>query len=751
MRKSHRIAVSGALAAAFALAATPARGATVSGTVVAPGGLPAAGARVAARTAEGAAETTTGRDGTFRLEIAGPPPLTIRVEAAGYPPAGKTVAEAESSGLTIALSRPTVAEEITVTATRTPRPVADTAAPATIVPREDLENTPAPALDDALRQVPGFSLFRRSGSRTANPTSQGVSLRGLGASGTSRALVLADDIPMNDPFGGWVYWGRLPEIGLDRVEVVEGGGSDLWGSAALGGVIRLVRRDDAAPAVRAEAWGGSPSSADGSLRVAGAMGPLRASADAEVFATDGYVAVAPEERGPVDVRAGSRHRAFEATAEATALGGSRLFVRASRYLEDRSNGTRLQRNDTEMTQWSGGFDGAAAGGAAALRGYRSDERFHQTFSAISADRTSETRTSRQAVPSSATGGSAQWARAIGTVHELVAGADFREVEGTSEDTAFLPAGPALRPSGGRQRSGGAWLEDVAALSPRLTATAALRFDAWSNLSGRTFEGGAPLALPDRSARSWSPRASVVWAATRSVSLTAAGYRAFRAPTLNELYRPFRLGNVQTLANADLAPETVTGVEAGARWQSLDGRLFARANLFWTELHDAVGNVTLATTPSLITRRRENVGRVRDRGAELAADARLSSAWSVSAGYLLADSRVASSTTNPSLVGKRVPQVPRDQATLRVRFARPSLAAIVLQARWSGRQYDDDANAFRLGTAFTLDALVSRELFGGGEIFAAVENLTDRRNEIGRTPVLTLGSPRTFRAGLRWRI
>src|ERR671929_131193 len=103
-------------------------------------------------------------------------------------------------------------------------------------------STSAATLDDALRQVPGFTLFRRTGSRVANPTSQGVSLRGVGASGASRALVLADGIPLNDPFGGWVYWGRVPRASVERIEVLRGGASSLYGSSALGGVVNLITR-----------------------------------------------------------------------------------------------------------------------------------------------------------------------------------------------------------------------------------------------------------------------------------------------------------------------------------------------------------------------------------------------------------------------------------------------------------------------------------------------------------------------------
>jgi outer membrane receptor protein involved in Fe transport len=742
--KPRRVAVLLAILSAGATASAD----RIRGTVRDPSGIPVGAAVVKATSAAGEARAVTGADGAFVLDVTGAPPFRIQVSAPGRATVEADVAEA-GSDVEIVLSD-SVSEDITVTASRTPRAIDRTPAVVISLSRDDLAGTPAPVLDDALRQVPGFSLFRRSGSRTANPTSQGVSLRGLGASGTSRALVVDDGIPQNDPFGGWVYWGRVPEPALERVEVVEGGGSDLWGNAALGGVIQLVRRSDAGNAAEISAWAGSEATAEGAAHLAGASGQFRATVDAAALRTDGYVPVAPEERGPVDTRASSRHQTFLAGASADLGEGALAFLRASRYAEERDNGTPFQVNDTRIGEASAGFDGSIAEGFAAVRAYRSDEIYHQTFSAIAPDRASETPTSRQRVPSSATGGSLQWSRLAGS-HELVAGADVRVVDGTSEDTALLPSGPVRRPSGGEQRNAGGYVEDVATLSARWTASAGIRFDAWSDVSGSTFVGAQRIVVPDRSEQAWSPRLSTIFAVSPLLSWTASAYRAFRAPTGNELYRPFRLGSVLTLANPALDPERLDGVETGARFQSRDGSLSARANFFWTELRDAVGNVTLSSTPALVTRQRENIGRVRDRGIELGFEARVRPDWTVSAGYLLADSRVVSSEKAPELVGKRVPQVPRDQVTALLAFARPHLATVTVQARWSGPQYDDDLNAFRLGNAFTLDALVSRELVAGMEVFVAGENLTDRRNEIGRTPVLTLGPPATYRAGLRWRI
>ena len=149
--------------------------------------------------------------------------------------------------LTITLPLASVQQSLDVTATRTsilPTGVdnVESQPDAVVVNDKQLEQWGALTTDDKLRQVPGFSLLRRSGSQTANPTSQGVSLRGLGASGASRALVLVDGIPINDPFGGWIYWARVPQASLEQVQLVPGGVSALYGNDALGGVINMETR-----------------------------------------------------------------------------------------------------------------------------------------------------------------------------------------------------------------------------------------------------------------------------------------------------------------------------------------------------------------------------------------------------------------------------------------------------------------------------------------------------------------------------
>ena len=632
---------------------------------------------------------------------------------------------------------PSIADEITVTATRTPARLGDTAASVTVLSAEELAATAAPTLDDALRQVPGFSLFRRSGSRFANPTAQGASLRGLGGSGASRALVLDDGVPLNDPFGGWIYWGRVPRAALARVEVLRGGASDLYGSTALAGVVQLVRRE-AAPQVRGEAAWGGLGSAEGSLFWAGRGATWGASFAADAAETDGYVLVAPRERGPVDAPAGSRHVAGDVTLERAPAGGGRLFVRAGWFDESRRNGTPLQTNATRLFQGSIGGDWGLGGGLLAARAWAGEQDFEQTFTAVAADRRSERLIRAQEVPAETAGGSLQWTQPAGTRQTLVAGVELRDVEGTSDETAFTPAGSVRAAAGGRQRTAGLFAEDLLRLSERLSLALAARWDRWENDG----TGGA------RAEDAFSPRASLLYRAGERWALTAAAYRGFRAPTLNELYRAFRVGDVVTLANPALAAERSAGAETGALLTAAGGRLTARGTLFWMEVDRTIANVTLAVEPELISRRRENLGRSRSRGVELDLAARLGERWTLGAGWLLADARVTSFPANRDLEGLRLPQVPRRQASLTLRRDDPR-ATLGLQARWVDAQFDDDQNRLRLASFATVDLLAARPLGRGFAAFAAVENLLDERAEVGRTPVLTLGPPRLLRVGLRF--
>ena len=646
-------------------------------------------------------------------------------------------------------------EEITVTAERRPTRVSDTVASVSVVSRQDLRSAAAWTLDDALRQIPGFSLFRRSGSRTANPTAQGVSLRGVGPSGASRAAVLSDGIPLNDPFGGWVYWGRTPRLSIDRIETVRGGASSLYGTDALGGVINLVPREAAANRFSADVSYGGQDSAVGSVFAGRRIGPVTAQVAGEIFHSDGHVIVDTSQRGSVDTKAGVTYKTLDLRLAEVARAERRLFIRGSLFNESRENGTPLQTNDTSLRQLAGGAEFEAPGaGRFALRSHVGSQTYNPTFSAVAAGRNSESLTRRQTTPARQFGASLQWSKYAGRHHNLVAGAELRDVSGHSDEVVVSGGRDTTAiTAGGRERTIALFAQDTIIAGNRLIFTLGARVDRWRNLDGHS--DTTPLAtrvtasrvFPERAETAFSPRLGLLYRIDPALTLTASAYQAFRAPTLNELYRSFRVGSVVTQANAGLVAERLTGGEAGARVSGWKGRFLLSGSAFWSELDGPIANVTVQQTPELITRERLNLGRTRSRGVEVEGELRITSAISMNLGYLLVDSTVLDFSANRALEGLRLPQVARHQATFQTRYSKDA-TTVSLQGRISGEQFDDDLNQLPLGGYVLLDLFASRRVTMSLEVFAAAENVFDRRYEVGRSGVITIGAPRLVRAGLR---
>jgi outer membrane receptor protein involved in Fe transport len=232
-----------------------------------------------------------------------------------------------------------------------------------------------------------------------------------------------------------------------------------------------------------------------------------------------------------------------------------------------------------------------------------------------------------------------------------------------------------------------------------------------------------------------------------VEVSASAYKAFRAPTLNELYRNFRVGNVVTNANASLSAERLTGGEAGVGVNRFGGKIFVRGNVFWSDISDSIANVTVSTTPALITRQRQNLGAIRARGVELSAVMKFQRHWEVSGEYLLTDSTVLRFPANRALEGLLVPQVPQHQFNFQVTYT-DGKWLVGTQGRFVNRQFDDDQNLLPLERFFTLDTDVSRAVSERVSLFVAVQNLTGSRYEISSTPVFTVGPPVLVRGGVR---
>jgi outer membrane cobalamin receptor len=627
---------------------------TVAGTVVDQNNAAIESARVELKSAMKIVKTTiTDNNGNFAF-VNEPSATAIEIDAKGFASARITINSTTKFPVHIVLAPQSPSAQVTIAATRIVTPADETAASVAVLNRKDLETTAAVTLDDTLRQVAGFSLFRRSGSRTANPTSQGVSLRATGASGASRALVLADGIPVNDPFGGWIYWDRVPRESIDEVEILLGAASHLYGSAALGGVIAITTKPSSTNLLSFAASYGNETTPNVSLFASGTKGDWSASVAAETFHTNGYVLVPEDQRGRVDTDAGTRDLVTNLRVERTLGKQGQIFGGASFLGESRTNGTPLQTNRTHLRQFMFGsaWESAAIGSISA-RVYGGTQTYDQNFSAISTDRNSETLTRVQRVPAQVFGATAQWSKVLLAKQTIVAGFEGREVRGASDELVFVGGRPSsLVGAGGREREAGVYLEGLTQFGSHVFVNVGGRFDHWQNYAAlsatRPVSAQNPTTVtlfPDRHESAFSPYASIVYRFNEQLSLITSITRAFRAPTLNELYRSFRVGNVLTLANENLRAERLIGAEVGLRLNSSNSKLALRGSFFWNDITRPVANVTLSTTPSLITRQRQNLGSTSSRGLELLTDVKLDRRWTLSGSYLFADARVVDFQAN----------------------------------------------------------------------------------------------------------
>jgi outer membrane receptor protein involved in Fe transport len=678
-------------------------------------------------------------------------PCKVRVSLPGFDDQ-ELLATGDTS---VQLKLESTSEQVSVTAYRTPLSNLESSVTTRVLAQNALASSASITLDEQIRQVPGVQMFRRSSSLVANPSSQGLSLRGLGSTAASRTLVTEDDVPMNDPFAGWIRWQEQPELSIESIELVRGGASDLYGSSAIGGVVNIIPARPTSSFAEFRSSFGAEGTSDNELRLQAKRGSWGVLAAGGSLRTDGYIQVWPSERGPVDIASNVHSRNGLILAEHD-RGSLRLLARASGFEDARSNGTPDQTNGSRIWRYATGADWQGPrGGVLTARVYGSTAHFRQVFSQIThlptaADpncsyRCGESPTRFSLVPENELGAVAHWSQPIGARLLLVAGADTHDVRVWDREQTFGPSA-ALTLLRDRQHDTGLYAEVIWS-HDRWTATASARIDWFRNAdaSQQQWNGSAWTPAPTQptpfSERVFDPRIGVSHSFLEHWAVSASSFRAFRAPTPNELYRSTQVGNLLTVPNFNLLSERATGWEAGLaterRW------ITVRASYFLTQVNRPITALTIDPASSPILLKRENLGQIESRGVSLDFELAPMRWLTLDGGYQYAHATV---TRGPQDLGNWIPAVARNLATLNLRASRPRLGTLSLQSRISGKQFDNDANTYLLHSFFRLDAYASHEIGKRLEIFAAGENLFDRSIEVGKTPATTLDQPRVARVG-----
>ena len=607
----------------------------------------------------------------------------------------------------------------------------DRLAAAHLIDRAAIEQSASGRLEDVLRDVAGLASFRRSDSRSAHPTSQGLTLRGLGGNAASRVTLVLDGVPQADPFGGWIAFTAIDPAAIDRIRVVRGGGIE-----GLAGNIDI---DSRAPEFEASFSGGSRESLDARLLAGMRWGNGFANVSGNVARGDGFVPVVAADRGAADERAAYRQGGGRARL-VQALGDEmEAQFSLSAYRDQRSRGTDFSSNRQRGTDASVRIVGRGGLSWSALA-YIQDRRFETQFAAVNAGRSTASLTLDQHVPARGVGGRVEVQPKLGAVR-LTAGAEWRRVSGeTDEDFRFIAgAATRTREAGGRNVTAG--LFGGASWSAGGWSLAGdLRADHWVMADGRLIEAdlAGTLLTNSRFARrsgwEYSGRVAAGRQVSNALALRAAAYHSWRLPTLNELYRPFRAGADATAANAALDPERLRGVEAAVDWTPVVGAKLS-ATAFANRLSGAISNVTLGRGPGVfpgvgfvasggVYRARQNVDAIDSHGVEVDGSYQRG-AWRGALSYAFTDARVRASGVAAALDGKRPAQVARHSGSASLGWARGKLS-LDATARLTGRQFEDDSNRRSLPGALTFDGVGRIELNRHVGIGFRSENIFDRQ-------------------------
>jgi len=668
-----------------------------------------------------------------------------------------------------AAAQDAAAPDIVVTGRGLPARAGDKAFAVVAIDAERVAESASARLESVLADVAGLQQFRRSDARSANPTSQGISLRGIGGNASSRALLLLDGVPQADPFGGWV---AFPAYAVDRiglVRVTRGGGSGYLGPGALAGTVEI---DSASPGDRpplaATLAGGSRDALDlrGSAMLVRGRG--FASLSAAYARGDGFVPVVRAARGPADRPAPYEQASVAARIVAPLAAATEIQANLSVFTDARDRGTVFTRNRSEGADASVRLVGRGRWGWSALA-YLQSRAFASQFAGIDPARIAATPTLDQYnTPATGVGARVELVPPVGTARDLRLGADLRRVEGrTQELFSFANGAPTRRRvAGGEALTLGAFA-DATATAGDLTLTAGGRVDRWRLTDGRLRETvlatGLPATdarYPDRDGTEWTGRAGAAWSPAAPLTLRAAAYRGWRLPTLNELYRPFRVGADAVAADPALAPERLTGFDGGIAVTPAAGVTLS-ATLFRDRLAGAIANVTAGQGPGSFPgvgfvgaggtyRVRRNLDAIRSQGWEV--DARAGrGAWSAQLSWSHTDPRVEASGAAAPLDGLRPAQTPRDLVSATLGWRRDGTAASATLRR-AARQFEDDANTRTLAPATTLDTYLALPLGPALAVELRAENLFDARVEagIGGNGAIERATPRTLWLGLRVR-
>ncbi|MFO7559302.1 MAG: TonB-dependent receptor [Desulfobacterales bacterium] len=632
-------------------------------------------------------------------------------------------------------------DAVVVSATRTEMPVFDTAQSVTVISNEELMASPFERAEDIVRSVPGVYNFRHFALNTNGIVSP-LKMRGVGS---NRVLILVDGVPQNDNFNNaiaWVGWGHISKETIERIEIVRGPTSALYGSEGLGGVIHIITKKpkpDRQTAVRGEAgtadtYGGygfhSQKIKDFGFMVAGGYGE-----------SDGFNMV----KNPEDYEIKRYREVWKGLGKATydLTQASEISLGALYYDHDMGQGREFFHNDLQLDQYWLNY--SHKGENVGLKGLVYLNRADKTAFQDTANNnyTSPFR-DEKFKGTQIWGADLQGTLLKGKPARFTIGASFKEAQFEYDED--YPGSTRDAGAKGRQQFTSPFANlDLRFLKDSLILNLGARYDWIKTSDGKNWDTAASAGKPaynntydSNTEGSFSPKLGVAWHPDDKTTFRASGGKGFRAPSLFELYKVHVRGGgtYYREANPDLEPEKIWSYDVGVE-RFLTNSLWGRLTFYQSFARDYIGDRLIGTGTFSGGRTRyeyqlDNISEVDIYGVETELEWYALSDLTLFANHTFNISEVKKDENNADLEGNYLPNDPRNNFHFGFRYQNPKIVNVSIIANYYTDIYFDNENTLKESGYFTVDASVSRRFFDRLTAYLNVENIFDEEYAVFRS-------------------
>jgi outer membrane receptor protein involved in Fe transport len=624
-----------------------------------------------------------------------------------------------------------VMDEVVVTATRQEAQLKHMTSSVTVIGPKELAASPSLAIDDVLRSVAGLDFW---GSDIAYGGFRSINMRGTGGGNDQgRTLILVDGLPINDTWDGNVAWSQISREDIERIEVVRGPASALYGGSAMGGVINMITKDPADKPVsfKVKTGYGSLQHYNAYANVSGRVteGKMGYYFSALRDENEGYEAVRDYD-GQYETNTDRHISNFFGKLNYLIDQNSNLTLTSSYFDEKRNRGFKYSNtNPREISKINLTYRRKDPDGLSLLSSvYWQKEDMTTEFTnsrRIGSVPAYGMQTAEEVKHKPFYGFIFQPSYALTDWDALTVGFEYKRSELEHRNVEFGDPDTVQEVTGKQEYYGLYAQNETFLFGDRLVISLGARGDWWKNFDGSLMEDDpddpVDTEYPTRTWNSFNPKLGLAYHPVPNATIRGAVGTGYRAPTPARMYTNLRRGRQLTLANPDLDAENVKSVELGVDYQFGN---FARVSLtgYYTKIEDCIASRTIIADE---LGQYANIGEISTKGIEFESTFNFDRYWSGYFNFTFNDSTIED---DPENEGNTLEGSPRFKFNTGLTFDHPEWFNATLQGRYVDSMFNDNENTEELDSYFVLDFKISRKFFDMATLYLTVENMLNTEYE-----------------------